>query len=222
MRALVTGATGFAGRWLVRELASAGHEVIEAPGTAELDLAGSPDFAPLIRDARPDSVAHLAAVSYLPDAENDPELASRVNAGGTAALFAGLDAAGSSASVLVTSSADVYRFDARCRSRDGGGGARECVRLQQGRPGSGALGAAARGRRVTIARSFNHIGPGQRPEFVVPALARRVVAARSGEPIRIGNVASRRDFTDGETWSGPTGSCWSAWSSFRLARPPPS
>ena len=47
-------------------------------------------------------------------------------------------------------------------------------------------------------RAFNHIGPGQSPEFVVAGLAERIVrACRSGTTrIGAGNLSPRRDFTD--------------------------
>ena len=49
-----------------------------------------------------------------------------------------------------------------------------------------------------VTRSFNHIGPGQATDFVVPALARRIYeAAQSGaNEIAVGNVDVRRDFSD--------------------------
>jgi GDP-4-dehydro-6-deoxy-D-mannose reductase len=62
-----------------------------------------------------------------------------------------------------------------------------------------AVAAGAAGDvRVAVARSFNHTGPGQRPEFVVPALARRVLEARTTgvHQIRAGNVDVARDFSD--------------------------
>jgi GDP-4-dehydro-6-deoxy-D-mannose reductase len=48
-------------------------------------------------------------------------------------------------------------------------------------------------------RPFNHIGPGQRPGFVVPDLAQQVAEAEAGrrEPvIHVGNVNVSRDFSD--------------------------
>ncbi len=47
-------------------------------------------------------------------------------------------------------------------------------------------------------RPFNHTGPGQRPDFVVPALAQQVAAAiGSGAPALLtGNLDPRRDLTD--------------------------
>jgi GDP-4-dehydro-6-deoxy-D-mannose reductase len=54
------------------------------------------------------------------------------------------------------------------------------------------------GQHVIIVRPFNHIGPGQSPNFAVPALAKRIVEAdRRGAPtIPVGNLSARRDFTD--------------------------
>jgi GDP-4-dehydro-6-deoxy-D-mannose reductase len=199
VRVLVTGATGFVGRWLVPELASAGHAVIEAPDHRELDLGSSPDLGPLVRDARPDAVAHLAGLSFLPDAEQDPAMAERVNVGGTEAVFAALDATGSNAPVLVTSTADVYAPDAPLPINET---ANVAPRSAYGRSKVGQEGvaraAARRGRAVTIVRAFNHIGPGQRPVFVVPAFAQRVLELKEGrtDSIPVGSLAPRRDFTD--------------------------
>jgi GDP-4-dehydro-6-deoxy-D-mannose reductase len=52
---------------------------------------------------------------------------------------------------------------------------------------------------VIRVRPFNHIGPRQRPGFVVPDIAQQVVAAEMGrrEPyVQVGNVDVSRDFSD--------------------------
>ena len=55
-----------------------------------------------------------------------------------------------------------------------------------------------RGLEVIRARPFNHTGPGQRPDFVVPALARQVAAAAAAGRgvLETGNLDVRRDITD--------------------------
>jgi GDP-4-dehydro-6-deoxy-D-mannose reductase len=55
-----------------------------------------------------------------------------------------------------------------------------------------------RGTEVVRVRPFNHTGPGQRPDFVVPSLARQIAeAARTGAGrLLVGNLDTRRDITD--------------------------
>lgn len=55
------------------------------------------------------------------------------------------------------------------------------------------------GIQTIRARPFNHIGPGQRPGFVVPDFAQQIAAieaGRSAPMMRVGNLAAQRDFTD--------------------------
>jgi nucleoside-diphosphate-sugar epimerase len=58
---------------------------------------------------------------------------------------------------------------------------------------------AARGLDVLRIRPFNHTGPGQTDAFVLPSFARQVAAIEAGESeplLRVGNLASVRDFLD--------------------------
>ena len=102
MRVLVTGAGGFVGRTLCRELLQQGHEVVGALRTGEvveesaragLDGArwigfelGSTVSIEAALDHRPDAVIHLAAVASGAEARRDPLTAWATNAMGTCAL----------------------------------------------------------------------------------------------------------------------------------------
>lgn len=55
---------------------------------------------------------------------------------------------------------------------------------------------AGRGLDVVAARPFNHIGPGQSRGFIVPDLTAAVRTATDDDPVRVGNLAARRDYTD--------------------------
>jgi GDP-4-dehydro-6-deoxy-D-mannose reductase len=200
VRVLVTGASGFVGRWLIRELVANGHEAVGAPPSSELDITDRVGVAALLRKTNPDAVAHLAALSYGPDARRAPDLAFAVNEGGTRSVMAA--AASMAVPVLVVSSSEVYGSpipadlplteSAPLLAEQPYG--RSKLALERA-----AIEAAAGGNlALVIVRPFNHAGPGQRPEFVVPALARRILEARQSgsSTIAAGNVDVRRDFSD--------------------------
>ena len=63
----------------------------------------------------------------------------------------------------------------------------------------GELYAKAYDMHIMMVRAFNHIGPGQLPQFVVSDFCKQVAEISAGvrEPVmRVGNLTAARDFTD--------------------------
>lgn len=52
------------------------------------------------------------------------------------------------------------------------------------------------GISAIVARPFNHIGPNQGLGFLIPDLWERLRSTDSGVPLAVGNLATRRDYTD--------------------------
>jgi GDP-4-dehydro-6-deoxy-D-mannose reductase len=202
MRILVTGATGFVGRWLCLELTANGHEVVPTGSRADLDVTDPAAVQARVADDRVDAVAHLAGISFAPDARDDPDRARAVNEGGARNIVTAVGGLAQPTPVLLVSSADVYGPPVPAAlplTED----APLAADQPYGRSKLAAERAAtelAEAHRVplVIARSFNHAGPGQRLAFVVPAIASRIIAARErGEDtISAGNVDVRRDIGD--------------------------
>ena len=200
MRVAVTGASGFVGRWLTAELRSAGHEPVELePGRDVRDVG---DLRAWLGSIRPDAVAHLAAVSFGPDARARPAEAFEINVGGTIALMEAVRALESVPTVLVTGSSEVYGVpdadDLPLRESQPLAPANPYGLSKAAQEAVAIAYASRHGLRVVVTRAFNHIGPGQRPDFVVPALTDRLLAVRSGttDRVRVGNLHVRRDLTD--------------------------
>ena len=220
MTVLVTGADGFVGRWVLRALLAAGHEVVAAAqpgarrgGASDAERAAV-TWIPLelgdlrsVRQAaaRPyDAVVHLAAVASGGDALRDPGVAWAVNAAGTARLLGELGRRRKAEEidplVLVVSTAEVY----------GAGPARPLLETDPVAPRSpyaaskaGAELAAVEtrlrtGLKVVLARAFPHTGPGQDERFVAAAFARRLRGARLAHArvVKVGNLEPVRDFLD--------------------------
>ncbi len=188
------------GSWLVPHLRDLGDEVAEAP--ADLDVTRGEALKEVMVAWEPDAVYHLAAWSHVGRSWEHPEEALRVNALGTLALLEAARACRGRPRVLLVSSAEVY---GRVQPADLPIGEDSPLRPVSPYAASkvaaeflGVQAHLAHGLAVLRARPFNHVGPGQSPDFVVPAMARRILeASREGRAtIKVGNLSARRDFTD--------------------------
>ncbi|HEX3946500.1 MAG TPA: NAD-dependent epimerase/dehydratase family protein, partial [Acidimicrobiales bacterium] len=200
MRALITGGRGFVGNWLAEHLREQGDEVVAID--LETDVADQAALDPVVADAAPDAVYHLAARTHVGESWQVPAEVLRVNVLGTAAVLAAARRLSHGPTVLVVSSAEVYGIvapgDLPLSERSpvapvtpyaASKAAAEQVALQAWR---------GYGQPVLLVRPFNHVGPGQAPSFAVSALARRIVEARraGATELAVGTLTSRRDFTD--------------------------
>jgi len=200
--ALITGASGFVGRHLRQHLESSGDEVV---GTDRAD--GGPDLLDpeglraLVGSVAPDVVYHLAGDADVGGSWNHPADTFRANAEGTLHLLEACRAA-EVRRVIAISSADVYGV-----VTPGELPLTEQSELRPTSPYAASKVAAEYlclqawrgwGLGVVPVRAFNHVGPGQSPAFLAPAIASRIAEAeeRGDDEITVGNVTPARDLTD--------------------------
>src|SRR3954451_5911660 len=204
MRLFITGIGGFVGSRLARHLLERGDQVSGAyigaapsfPGVDlhEVDLLDREALTRAIAAADPDAIVNLAGLSSIGGSWKAAAMPDYfwVNLVGTENLLA----AAAGRKVIIASSADVY-----------GEVPPEDQPIPEDRPVSPrspyALTKAASERlafasgHAVVARSFNMIGPGQAPEFVLPSFALQLAAIARGEKeavLKVGNLTARRDF----------------------------
>ena len=200
MRVLVTGAGGFVGGHLVPRLTAEGFDVVATD--RELDVADSAAIAAAIRRIRPGAIVHLAAQSSVVTSWREPESTYRVNYLGTRSVLSAAAGSGERIRVLLVSSAALYGSNP-----PGAAPFTESAALRPHSPyartkaAADLLGAhfAARGVDVVRVRAFNHAGPGQTPDFVLPSFAMQIAEIEAGlreARLRVGNLDSLRDFLD--------------------------
>lgn len=200
-RALITGLTGFTGRYLAEDLRSNGYQVFGTThntfnltqGLYPVDLCNNLALANFVSEVKPDVVAHLAAISFV--AHGDIEEIYRVNMLGTRNLLKALSLSGHIPEiVLIASSANVY------------GNAlvepiTEEVRLDPANDYAVSKVAMEYMVRlwtnqlpIVVARPFNYTGIGQSLSFLLPKIVEHF---RNRAPhIELGNLDVWRDFSD--------------------------
>jgi len=203
---LVTGANGFVGRHLVRELVEHGAQVVSVGGPGKrsdgaslsLDLTRA-DEAKKIDFSDITGAIHLAGLAAVGPSFDDPMRYITTNMGIEVNLIqAALDQR-VSPRFLIVGSGSLYDPASKLPLD-------ESSPLLPSSPYSvSKLGQEeiaryynTRGLECIIARPFNHIGPGQEPGFIVPDIAQQIIAVERGlsNEIQVGNLDARRDYTD--------------------------
>jgi len=197
---LLTGASGFVGQHLSRLLVQNGFRVValdQNPGTnpipgvetRSVDLGDPKSLGALSRSWW--GVIHLAAASVPSLFATPAPVVSNLQI--TLNLLEHLEAA----RVLLVSSCHVYGPADSPRKEDD-------PIVPQGRYGLSKhlceqlLPHYLQKLDLRVARPFNHLGPGMRPELMIPSLVRRIAEHPAGDlsPLRMQGMDSVRDFID--------------------------
>ena len=215
MKALIIGAAGFVGKYLLAHLSETypwqlyatklPQEDIQFDHATILDLniLEKEDILHTLKEIQPDYIFHLAAQSSVALSWKKPALTVDINIKGCLNLLDAIREADLSPKILLIGSGEEY-----------GHISSENIPVSEGtlpRPGNiyaatkvcqnmiGSIYAQAYHMDVMLVRAFNHIGPEQAPAFVVSDFCRQVAEIEKGnsEPvIRVGNLSAKRDFTD--------------------------
>lgn len=214
-KALVIGAGGFVGSYLVRHLHDdLGYQVVATKLSSEkigdipaevkdLDILNKEAIVTLLFEVRPDYIFHLAAQSSVSVAWNNPQLTIDINIKGAVNLMDAIRELFYKPRVVVIGSGEEYGH-----IRAGETPIKEDNRLNPGNIYAatkacqnmiGSIYSKAYDMELIMVRAFNHIGPAQSPIFVVSDFCKQVAEIEAGlrEPIMyVGNLSAKRDFTD--------------------------
>lgn len=215
---LITGAGGFVGTYLIKELQkSADFEIYGAVFSAtsdissllpsdhiiEGDLSDYNFAADLVKKSAPDVVYHLAALSVVGTSESKALSVMNTNTTISYNILEAVKSFAPKARFIAIASANVYgAVEDTSKPID------ESLPLRPLNPYAvskvsqemlATMYCLAYGLDVVIVRPFNHTGIGQTTDFVIPKLAQQFARIEKGEVepvIKVGNLDTVRDFTD--------------------------
>jgi GDP-4-dehydro-6-deoxy-D-mannose reductase len=214
-RALIIGAAGFVGGYLIDYLAQIGVDEIHAtklPNSEltndkavihELDILDKESVVSLLYEIRPTHIFHLAAQSSVGVAWKNPGLTIDVNIKGSVNVLDAVRELFYKPRILMIGSGEEYGHvregevpiseDNHIRPGNIYAATKACQNM------IGSIYARGYDMELVQVRAFNHIGPGQASLFVVSDFCKQVAEIEKGlrEPIiNVGNLKAKRDFTD--------------------------
>ena len=198
---LIVGNTGFVGQHALSNWPQA-TGLTDAAGDV-VDICNKPALLAALANNVPETVLHLAALSFVPDSFKAPEKTYEVNFLGTLRLLEALAESGFRGRFLFVGTGDAYglvtvdeqpiREGQPLRPRNPyavSKVAAEALCYQWSQTGP---------FEVVMARPFNHIGAGQAPTFAISDFARQIAEISAGlrpPVLAVGNIDVTRDFTD--------------------------
>ena len=215
MRLILTGAEGFVAPYVIAEVRKAfGNNVeilptsydgtLAADGThtKALDITDAEKVAETVKSFAPTHFLHLAGISTLSFSAINPDNTWIINVFGTLNCLRALIAHAQGSVFIFAGTAIAYGESARTNSP-----LTETDLLQPNNEygvtkaaADLAIGAMSnQGVTVLRMRPFNHTGPDQAPNFVIPSFANQIARIEKGlqsPVIYVGNLDVARDFLD--------------------------
>ena len=215
-KALVTGACGFVGPYVIKDLLHAGYDVtathvvapkqkIDGAFYERLDIVNFEECSKIISRIKPDVIFHLAGIAFVPEAENNFDRTLQINVAGVNNLIRIPFLLERPVTFVFISSAEVY---GKIESQQLPLAESAPIRPQTNYSLSKSyaeqlvLKYADRGNGLInpiIVRPFNHIGAGQDPRFVASSFAKQLADIKRGlipAVMSVGNLDAERDFSD--------------------------
>ncbi len=213
MKALIIGAAGFVGEYLIHALQNVGYEVfatklkhetlnIGEVSVLDLDITDFLQTKEVLTTVMPDVVFHLAAQSSVKLSWERPQLTANINIVGAINVLEAVRVASKNIRILLIGSSEEYgAIDYTQAVREDFIPVPKNIYAltKHAQEQLAEIYNKAYGLDVVMTRSFNHIGPKQAHQFVVADFCHQVALIEKGlqDPIiRVGNLAAYRDFTD--------------------------
>lgn len=216
MKALIVGAAGFVGSYLIQHLTTTYDWEIHATKLPnenlsvsdihvhDLNILNIDEIRELFTKLKPDYIFHLAAQSSVALSWNNPQITVDINIKGTLNILdtiRSLD--GYSPKILLIGSGEEYGYilpdetpvNEQVTPRPGNiyAATKACQNML------GNIYYRAYGMQLIMVRAFNHIGPNQSPIFVASDFCKQVAEIEAGKKkpiLHVGNLSAKRDFTD--------------------------
>jgi GDP-4-dehydro-6-deoxy-D-mannose reductase len=202
---LVTGSEGFVGGYLTKAICEDSYNIVATcyplllPKKGDyvaLDILDLEMTREVLKEYNPDIIFHLAAVTSVDKSFRDPPLTYHTNIIGTANILEAVKLLNKNVRFLFVSTCEVY-----------GGGEHliESSEVVLKNPYAVSKYAAELVCRdylseqieIVILRPFNHTGPGQVEDFVLPTIAKQIAEIEMGKRpplIEHGNINVKREF----------------------------
>jgi GDP-4-dehydro-6-deoxy-D-mannose reductase len=207
-RVVITGVDGFVGRHLARIAALDGYAVTGISRSAEIDVTLGEHLSNYVsadlRDGWPTAtpvdgvIVHLAGLAAVGASFDRPQDYLAGNSAMVTNMCEALASAGSKARIVAVSSGAVYapNLDDPARVENDPVAFTSPYVVSKVLVENQLAYYRRRGLDTVVVRPFNHIGPGQGPGFLVPDLIQRLRSLAPGASLSVGNLATRRDYTD--------------------------
>jgi GDP-4-dehydro-6-deoxy-D-mannose reductase len=201
---LITGASGFVGGYLRKELVNSGYKVVGTDLNANnseyiMDVTDITAVQKVVNEVHPDYIIHLAGFASVKESFNRPELCMKINVDGTRNLMEVLSKSDFSCKVLIISSADTYKDNENAKLDENSPQEAKSP-YGESRLAQEKLVQTYKNVDWVISRSFPHIGPGQMKGFVSSDFASQIAEINNTQSdiseIGVGNLQGIRDFTD--------------------------